>query len=227
MVPSEDKGITHVTWILKVISCFKLLSLTGIIWQLPPWPCSIPQHPNKTWLALSFNFHCEPLTEDKSVREWWTSVKVCVETAVHMARGVRWNFGNQFFKSSWALCNSIFCPHHSDSPSFFFSSLLWLLFLNGKEKWEHSFHFLIQKSSLVSNPNPGTQLGSSLAHKQEFRIQRPSHRPWEWKEFAGRDGQGWGQRKCFYFILRLICILLLEKKLMMNRIDPGEFDWSW
>lgn len=94
MVPSEDKGITHVTWILKVISCFKLLSLTGIIWQLPPWPCSIPQHPNKTWLALSFNFHCEPLTEDKSVREWWTSVKVCVETAVHMARGVRWNFGN-------------------------------------------------------------------------------------------------------------------------------------
>lgn len=213
MVPSEDKGITHVTWILKVISCFKLLSLTGIIWQLPPWPCSIPQHPNKTWLALSFNFHCEPLTEDKSVREWWTSVKVCVETAVHMARGVRWNFGNQFFKSSWALCNSIFCPHHSDSPSFFFSSLLWLLFLNGKEKWEHSFHFLIQKSSLVSNPNPGTQLGSSLAHKQEFRIQRPSHRLLRVEGVRRKGWPGVGTAEMFLFYIAVDMHFITRKKI--------------
>ena len=35
---------------------------------------------------------------------------------------------------------------------------------------------------------------------------------WEWKEFAGRDGQGWGERKWFYFILQLIPILLLDFK---------------
>lgn len=131
------------------------------------------------------------------------------------ARGVRWNFGNH--DSSRAVGHVATQPSVPTTvthlllsfPHFFDSSF------SMAKKNENTLSIFLFKlgSSVVSNPKSRTQLGSLPLHiSRSFVFKGHLTISWEWKEFAGRDGQGWGERKWFYFILQLILILLLDFK---------------
>lgn len=144
-------------------------------------------------------------------------------------RGVRWNFGNHH--SSRAAGHFATQPSVPTTvthlllsfPHFFDSS-----FSMAKKNENTLSIFLFKlKSSVVSNPKSGTQLGSSLAHKQEFRIQRPSHHLLRVEGVCSEGWPGVGRAEMVLFYIAVdIHFITRFKKLMMNRIYLGEFGWS-
>ena len=144
-----------------------------------------------------------------------------------MARGVRWNFGNHHsskvaghFATQSSVPTTV--THLLLSFLHFFDSS----FSMAKRNENTLSIFLFRKVQLSLIQTLELSWGLPLHISRSFVFKGHLIVSCEWKEFAGRDGQGWGQQKWFYFTLWLICILLLEKKLMMNRIDPVEFGWS-
>ena len=144
-----------------------------------------------------------------------------------MARGVRWNFGNHHSSKAaghFATQSSVptTVTHLLLSFPHFFDSA----FSMAKKNENTLSIFLFRKVQLSLTRTLELSWGLPLSISRSSVFKGHLTVSCEWKEFSGRDGQGWREQKWFYFILRLIRILLPEKKLMMNRIDPGEFGWA-